>query len=42
MTLMDDVKNKAMATIAGGGSDPMVAVVLEMIQNHSGRLSGLV
>jgi len=31
MTLMDDVKNKAMATIAGGGPDPMVAVVLEMI-----------
>jgi uncharacterized protein YidB (DUF937 family) len=42
MTLMDDVKNKAMATISGGGSDPMVAVVLEMIQNHPGGLSGLV
>jgi len=42
MTLMDDVMNKAMATIAGGGSDPMVAGVLEMIQNHPGGLSGLV
>jgi uncharacterized protein YidB (DUF937 family) len=42
MSLMDDVKNKAMATMAGGGSDPMVAVVLEMIQNHPGGLSGLV
>ena len=42
MTLMDDVKNKAMAAIAGGGSDPMVAGVLEMIQNHPGGLSGLV
>jgi len=42
MSLIDDVKNKAMATMAGGGSDPMVAVVLEMIQNHPGGLSGLV
>ena len=42
MTLMDDVKNKAMAAIAGGGSDPMVAGVLEMIQNHPDGLSGLV
>jgi len=42
MSLIDDVKNKAMATMAGGGSDPMVAVVLEMIQNHPGGLGGLV
>ena len=42
MSLIDDMKNKAMATMAGGGSDPMVAGVLELIQAHPGGLSGLV
>jgi len=42
MSLIDDAKNKAMATMAGGGSDPMVAGVLELIQAHPGGLSGLV
>jgi uncharacterized protein YidB (DUF937 family) len=42
MGLMDDLQNKGMGSLTGGGSNPLATSVLQMIQNHPGGLSGLV
>lgn len=40
MNLIDDMKNKAMGSIAD--ENPTVSAALEMLRNHPGGLSGLV
>jgi uncharacterized protein YidB (DUF937 family) len=40
MGLLDNLENMALGKV--GGSNPEVAAVLEMIQNHPGGVSGLV
>lgn len=46
MGLMDDLAGKAMSSMLGGSgtgsSNPMIACVMQMINNHPGGLSGLV
>jgi uncharacterized protein YidB (DUF937 family) len=42
MGLLDDMENKAVASMLGGSSNPLAGSLLEMINNHPGGLSGLV
>ncbi|HXY52491.1 MAG TPA: YidB family protein [Terriglobales bacterium] len=41
MGLLDDMENKALASLLGGSSNPLAASVLQMISNHPGGLPGL-
>lgn len=41
MGFLDDMASKAVASVGGGGSNPMVSAVLQMIQNQPGGISGL-
>jgi uncharacterized protein YidB (DUF937 family) len=41
MGLLDDMENKAVASLLGGSSNPLAASVLQMINNHPGGLPGL-
>ncbi len=42
MGLLDDLENKAISSVTGGGSNPLATQVLQMIQQQPGGLSGLV
>jgi uncharacterized protein YidB (DUF937 family) len=42
MGLLDDLENKAVSSVTGGGSNPLASRVLQMIQQQPGGLSGLV
>jgi uncharacterized protein YidB (DUF937 family) len=42
MGLLDDLENKAVSSVTGGGSNPLTSQVLQMIQQQPGGLSGLV
>jgi|HubBroStandDraft_6_1064221.scaffolds.fasta_scaffold144855_4 uncharacterized protein YidB (DUF937 family) len=42
MGLLDDLENKAVSSVTGGGSNPLASQVLQMIQQQPGGLSGLV
>lgn len=42
MGLLDDLENKAVSSVTGGGSNPLASQVLQMIQQQRGGLSGLV
>jgi uncharacterized protein YidB (DUF937 family) len=42
MGLLDDLENKAVSSVTGGGSNPLATQVLRMIQQQPGGLSGLV
>jgi YidB-like protein len=42
MGLLDDMENKAVASMLGGSSNPLAGSLLQMINNHPGGLSGLV
>jgi uncharacterized protein YidB (DUF937 family) len=41
MGLLDDMETKAIASLLGGGSNPMAASLLQMINNHPGGLPAL-
>jgi len=41
MGLLDDVKNQV-GNVSGGGSNPLISGLLQMIQNQPGGLQGLV
>jgi uncharacterized protein YidB (DUF937 family) len=42
MGLLDNLENQAVGNVLGGSSNPLVAGVLQMIQNQPGGLQGLV
>jgi uncharacterized protein YidB (DUF937 family) len=42
MGLLDDLENKAVSSVTGGGSNPLATQVLQMIQQQPGGLSGLI
>jgi uncharacterized protein YidB (DUF937 family) len=42
MGLLDNLENQAATSLLGGGSNPLAAGILQMIQNQPGGLSGLV
>ena len=42
MGLLDSLENAAMGKVLGGGSNPLAASLLQMIQNQPGGLQGLV
>jgi uncharacterized protein YidB (DUF937 family) len=42
MGLLDNLENQALSSVTGGSSSPLVAGVLQMIQNQPGGLQGLV
>lgn len=42
MGYLDNLENQALGAISGGGSNPLAAGILQMIQNQPGGLQGLV
>jgi uncharacterized protein YidB (DUF937 family) len=42
MGLLDNLENQALGNVLGGGSNPLAAGLLQMIQNQPGGLQGLV
>lgn len=42
MGLLDNLENQAVSSLLGGGSNPLAASLLQMIQNQPGGLQGLV
>lgn len=42
MSLLDNLENQALGKVLGGGSNPLAAGLLQMIQNQPGGLQGLV
>jgi len=42
MGLMDDLENKALSSVMGGSSNPMVASLLQMVNSHPGGVAGLI
>ena len=42
MGLLDNLENQVMGNVLGGGSNPLAASLLQMIQNQPGGLQGLV
>ena len=42
MGLMDDMAGKALSSVLGGSSNPMVASVMQLINNHPGGLPALI
>ena len=42
MGLLDNLENQALGKVLGGGSNPLAAGLLQMIQNQPGGLQGLV
>ncbi len=42
MGLLDNLENQALGSVVGGSSNPLVAGLLQMIQNQPGGLQGMV
>ena len=42
MGLLDNLENQAVTSVLGGGSNPLAANILQMIQSQPGGLQGLV